>query len=335
MTPSRLLSPLLLASLFCAAGASPAFDFVVQTRSYQTKTPYRPQQTDAYEAAPAGYRPVYTEMLARHGSRGLTGFKADLALYNLWRQAQKEHALTPLGLKLGPDIQALMRANFLLGYGVDGIAKPGYGNETQQGIAEHTGLARRLVLRLPELFTDLPPSRKIVVVTSGKDRAVDSGQFFVRSLLASRPRLAAALEYPPSLAPRGDTQRAGRPDGTDRYLLYFHKLSSKQDQVSDPADPLYGTFQQSQAYQAYLQSDGLAQKERAILDQPRVGAASHTVLARLFTPAFVGRLARSAERAANTGSATFVSADGQFSSTLTGDGGDVIASPADAALALY
>ena len=62
--------------------------------------------------------------------------------------------------------------------------------------------------------------------------------------------------------------------------------------------------------QAYLQSDGLAQMVRAILDQPQVGAA-------------------------NTGSATFVSADGQFSSTLTGDGGDVIASPADAALALY
>jgi len=62
--------------------------------------------------------------------------------------------------------------------------------------------------------------------------------------------------------------------------------------------------------QAYLPSDGLAQMERAILDQPQVGAA-------------------------NTGGATFAGTDGQFSSTLTGDGDDLIASPTDAALALY
>ena len=120
--------------------------------NYQTKTPYQPQQDMAsYEAAPAGYAPVFTQMLARHGSRGLTGMKVDLALYNLWEQARKEAALTPLGRQLGPDILALMRANFVLGYGVAGISKPGYGNETQQGIAEHTDLARRMMARLPAL----------------------------------------------------------------------------------------------------------------------------------------------------------------------------------------
>ncbi len=40
---------------------------------YQTKTPYAPQQDAAtYEAAPAGYSTVYTELMARHGSRGLS-----------------------------------------------------------------------------------------------------------------------------------------------------------------------------------------------------------------------------------------------------------------------
>src|SRR5471032_264441 len=304
---------------------------------YQSKTPYAPQQEMAsYEAAPPGYRPVYTQMLARHGSRGLSSFKADLALYNLWRQAGRQHALTPLGQQLGPDIRQLMKANFLLGYGVDGISKPGYGNETMQGVDEHTQLAQRLYQRLPQLFKDAAgQSRQIVVVTSGKDRAVDSGYFFTRSLLGQQASLAPLLVYPDSLAPRTETSHDSRPKGTDRYLLYFHKLSIKQDQVADAADPLYSTYQASQSYQAWLKSDELRAREAAILAQPGLAAASKTVLERLFTPAFVAALAQGRYRVANTGTYSYTSADGKFTNTLIGDGDTVIASATDAALALY
>src|SRR5450830_1201731 len=277
---------------------------------YQSKTPYAPQQEMAsYEAAPPGYRPVYTQMLARHGSRGLSSFKADLALYNLWRQAGRQHALTPLGQQLGPDIRQLMKANFLLGYGVDGISKPGYGNETMQGVDEHTQLAQRLYQRLPQLFKDAAgQSRQIVVVTSGKDRAVDSGYFFTRSLLAQQASLAPLLAYPDSLAPRAETSHDSRPKGTDRYLLY---------------------------YQAWLKSDALRAREAAILAQPGLAAASKTVLERLFTPAFVASLEQGRYRVANTGTYSYTSADGKFTNTLIGDGDTVIASATDAALALY
>ncbi|MBB5368045.1 MULTISPECIES: histidine-type phosphatase [unclassified Janthinobacterium] len=304
---------------------------------YQSKTPYAPQQDMAsYEAAPPGYRPVYTQLLARHGSRGLSSFKADLALYNLWREAEKDGALTPLGQQLGPDIRQLMKANFLLGYGVDGISKPGYGNETMQGVAEHTQLAQRLYQRLPQLFNDAAgQSRQIVVVTSGKDRAVDSGYFFTRSLLAQQTSLAPLLAYPDSLAPRAETSHASRPKGTDRYLLYFHKLSVKQDQVADTADPLYATYQASQSYQAWLKSDELRAREAAILAQPRLASAAKAVLERLFTPAFVAALEQGRYRVANTGTYSYTSADGKFSNTLSGDGDTVIASATDAALALY
>lgn len=144
---------------------------------YQTKTPYQPQQDlKSYEAAPAGFAPVYTEMVARHGSRGLSSLKYDLAVYNMWKQAKADHALTPLGEQLGPDVLAIMKANFLLGYGIKGISQPGYGSETQTGIQEHQQLAARLLKRLPEYFTQVgqQQQRKITVITSGVAR----GRYF-------------------------------------------------------------------------------------------------------------------------------------------------------------
>lgn len=326
-----------VAVLSCAFLASTAG----AQQHYGTKTPYLPLQTMAsYEAPPAGYQPVYTQMLARHGSRGLSSMKSDLALYRLWQLAEKENALTPLGSTLGPDIEQLMRANALLGYGVKGISNPGYGNETQLGIAEHTQLAQRMRQRLPELFRSLDGAtqktpRQIVVVTSGKDRAVDSGHFFTQSLIAQQPGLAASVIYPPSLAPRAEQDHSSRPAGTDRFLLYFHKLSAKQDRVSDPDDPLFQTWQDSQAYQAWQKSDELRAAEAAVLVQPRLAAAAQALLARLFTPAFIAALDQGRYRAANDGTISHTSSDGKFTNTLSGDGEEVIASATDAALALY
>ena len=304
---------------------------------YQTKTPYQtPPDGAAYEAPPPGYRAVSTQLLARHGSRGLSGFKTDLALYRLWQEAEKEDALTPLGAQLGPDILALMKANFLLGYGVAGIGKPGYGNETLQGVAEHTQLAQRMHRRLPELFRDAAAGRRaIVVVTSGKDRAVDSGYFFTRSLVAQQAGLEPLLTYPASRAPRGESDHAGRPAGTDRYLLYFHKLGAKQDKVTASADPLHATYLASQAYQGWLESDELRARVAAIMTQPRLALAARATLERLFRPAFVAALDQGRHHVANTGGFSFTSADGKFTNTLAGDGDTEIASANDAALALY
>lgn len=57
-----------------------------QSKYYQTKTPYQPQQEiKNYEQTPNGFQPVFTELVVRHGSRGLSSLKYDLALYNLWK----------------------------------------------------------------------------------------------------------------------------------------------------------------------------------------------------------------------------------------------------------
>ncbi|NYE59163.1 hypothetical protein FHW58_000315 [Duganella sp. 1224] len=302
MKPLRLAAGAALSLLLSHARGEPF---------YQTKTPYAPQQASAsYEAAPAGYTAVYVQMLARHGSRGLSSFKTDLALYNLWQLARQRDALSPLGQRLGADLEAMMKANALLGYGVEGIGKPGYGNETLQGVDEHTGLAQRMIGRLPALFRDAETQRRrIVVRSSGKDRAADSAWFFSRSLIARQP----------GLAPLFDT-------AIDRPTLYFHKLNASQDAQVPPA---------TLAYQQWNKSGELTARKAAIHAAPRLHAAALATLGGLFTPDFIAALDQGRVSAANTGSRTYTSADGQFTARLTGDGETRIASAIDAALALF
>ncbi|WP_334043257.1 histidine-type phosphatase [Burkholderia ambifaria] len=301
---------------------------------YQTKTPYRPQQDAAtYEAPPAGYAPVYTELVARHGSRGLSGFKYDGAIYSMLVKAEADGALTALGAQLKADTYAMMKANALLGYGVPGISTPGYGNLTQTGIREHQQLAARLAQRLPALFAS--GGRQIVVVNSGQDRAVDSSTYFSAALVAAQPALAAAIMLP--AAPSGYPASApvAQPAGTNRFLLYFHSLKPATDLVTDTSDPYYATYQASQAYQAYSSDAAVADKLKTIKAAPQVVDVAQTALAALVSQAFIAKLGTDGYTFANTGTYTFTSSDGKFTNTLKGDGKTKIASAVDAVNVLY
>ncbi len=312
-------------------------------RFYQTKAPYRPQQdVSTYEAPPAGFSAVAVQMVARHGSRGLSSLKYDLAVYNMWAKAKADGALTPLGQQLGADVLAIMKANFLLGYGVAGISTPGYGNETQAGIQEHTLLAKRMLQRQSALWKQVGDAassapRQIVTVTSGVDRAVDSGNFFVQSLKSAQPALASLVSYPPAPAPYPDNGNAvAQPAGTDRFLLYFHKLVKATDLVSNTADPRYVTYQDSQTYQKYKSSDAdLLAKQAGLFSSDAARSAGRTLLLRLFTAAFVDKIDNGSYSFANTGSYTYTSSDGKFSSTLSGDGKTTIKTLGDAGALLY
>lgn len=301
---------------------------------YQTKTPYRPQQDAAtYEAPPAGYAPVYTELVARHGSRGLSGFKYDGAIYAMLVKAEADGALTALGAQLKADTYAMMKANALLGYGVAGISTPGYGNLTQTGIREHQQLAARLAQRLPALFS--AGNREIVVVNSGQDRAVDSSTFFSSSLVAAQPALAPAITLP--TAPSGYPASAPvvQPAGTNRFLLYFHSLKPATDLVTDTGNPYYATYQASQAYQAYANDATVAAKLNAIKAAPQAAEVAQTVLSALVSQAFIAKLGTSGYTFANTGTYAFTSSDGKFTNTLKGDGKTKIATAVDAVNVLY
>ncbi|MBS1187878.1 MAG: histidine acid phosphatase [Burkholderiaceae bacterium] len=326
------LSAISLLLAGCGGSGSDSGSSSTTAGYYATKTAYKPQQdASSYEAAPAGFSPVYVELVARHGSRGLSSMKYDDAVLNMWKKAKADNALTTLGAQLGPDVEKIMKANFLLGYGVSGISSPGYGNLTQVGITEHQELAKRMMSRMSSLFAALKTGAKtsprtIDVMNSGQDRAVDSSQFFANAIATQAPELAGTITTPPTI---------------DRYQLYFHKLGSS-DQVTDSSSINYTVYQNSQAYQAFdaaTDAGGYGTEVTAKIDAVRAldanKVAARTVLERLFTKEFVDKIDNGTYSFANNGSYTYNSADGKFTSTLTGNGKTKIKSMVDAAQLIY
>ncbi len=306
-----------------------------------SKQTYAPQQdASTYEAPPAGFAPVFTQLVARHGSRGESSPSSDLAVYDMWLAAQATHSLTKLGASLGPDLQRVIRANALLGYGVPGISAPGYGNLTLTGIVEHTQLAVRMASRTAPLLADVAARaasspRQIIVSTSGVNRAIDSSFFFTRSLEATVPGLAPLVVNSASLTAYPVNKPVTQAAGINRFQLYFHKLAAKTD-LPAATDPYYPVYQSSLAYQSYLASDPtMVAKVNSIVYSDAAKTAARAALLQVFTPAFVNALDAGGASYANTGSYTYTSTDGLFTTTITGDGGTVLANLVDAANALY
>ena len=56
--------------------------------SMSTKTPYAAEGSH-YTAPPQGFHAVNTQVVARHGSRGLSGFKYDAITMKVWQKAHE------------------------------------------------------------------------------------------------------------------------------------------------------------------------------------------------------------------------------------------------------
>ncbi|MEV5900066.1 histidine-type phosphatase [Streptomyces sp. NPDC052127] len=179
--------------------------------SYGTKATYSPtlesaraggppsgQSARSYQRPPAGFTPVFTENVSRHGSRSATdGEDADLILA-LWEKAEAAGRLTGKGEGFGPEVRALQAA----------MAKVGYGNLSGLGKEEIQDTAARTAARLPSLFAGIArDGEKIDVVSSGQGRATDSADLYAGALADADPALKPLI---------GATR-------TDKDLLYFHK----------------------------------------------------------------------------------------------------------------
>ncbi|MCX5140605.1 histidine-type phosphatase [Streptomyces sp. NBC_00338] len=216
---------------------------------YATKTPYAPQQNmRSYQRAPKGFVPVFTENVSRHGSRAASDSEDGDLILALWEKARSEGQLTRTGERFGGETKALLAA-------MDGI---GYGQLSGRGVREIQDTAARLEKRLPGLFRQIVrDSEQINVVSSGKDRAVDSGNLFAEALAENEPALAPLIT----------------PATTDPDLLYFHKSAGGAE------------------YRDYVDNDErLAATLDGITDQPASHAAARNVLGKIFEPAFVRRV---------------------------------------------
>jgi hypothetical protein len=171
------------------------------TDSYGTKAVYEPEQNSrSYQKAPAGFTPVFTENVSRHGSRSATDSSDGDLILALLDKAQAEGQLTAKGREFGPKAQALEAA----------MSTVGYGNLSARGKAEIQATATRMEKRLPSLFATIAKDKEpIDVVSSGQGRAVDSANLYGAALAQTDPDLASLI---------GATR-------TDKDLLYFHKAA--------------------------------------------------------------------------------------------------------------
>lgn len=255
MTIKRTFRPRLVvrftAVLLSAVGSG-------QTIYLGSKAPYAPQQdTATYEAPPSGFTTVFTQIVARHGSRGLSSPTNDLAIYNMWLAAQSSGGLTKAGERMGVEVLDVIRANAILGYNVPGITAPGYGNLTLRGIAEHTQLAQRLASRVNPLLSNAVSAtthRQVIVSNSGVNRANDSANYFTKSLGTAVPGIAPFIVNSDALTAYPVNAPVAQAAGINRFLLYFHKLAAKTD-LPSTSDAYLPVYQSSLDYQAYLAGD--------------------------------------------------------------------------------
>src|SRR5690554_1542251 len=170
---------------------------------YTSKTPYQAQEHYRnYSLPPAGYGLISIQHVARHGSRGLSSPDSDDLVLQLWLQAQREQALTPLGFELGTAVIELMRIHYKLGYGqLSGLGKQ-----------EHKDMAERVIARHAATIAELNTEKQFGVMHSGRSRARDSGVAFVNGWLAKRPN---------------DSQRF-LPDHANKQAVYFNSAEGSE-----------------------------------------------------------------------------------------------------------
>ena len=134
-----------------------------------------PTPTAKYTKAPAGYKPFYLSHYGRHGSRFHQPADHYHALYNTLAKADSLGKLTDLGKSL------LERAKYL-----DEYAAPRAGDLTQLGVAQHQGIAKRMVKNFPEVFKN---DAYIEAYASTSVRCVVSMAAFLEELHAQKPKI--------------------------------------------------------------------------------------------------------------------------------------------------
>ena len=134
-----------------------------------------PTPTAKYTKAPAGYKPFYISHYGRHGSRFHQPADHYHELYNTLPKADSLGKLTDLGKSL------LERAKYL-----DEYAAPRAGDLTQLGVAQHQGIAKRMVKNFPELFKN---DAYVEAYASTSTRCVVSMAAFLEELRAQKPKL--------------------------------------------------------------------------------------------------------------------------------------------------
>ena len=248
---------------------------------YSSKQPYIvPQQAldMSYSAAPEGYTITYTEMLARHGSRGLSSYKYD-ALLKLMGQTASE-----VGGFVSEEAEQAFMANVQAI--IDANVENGYGMLTGQGATQHQGIGTRAYQRNKALFDQAAADGETIEYeSSGEQRATESGENFKLGFdTASGYKLADSYVKPTAPAGEGDAAPFQKSPNT----LYFHKTDNPDgSEKDDPAAAI------ASRYEDFVDNDKIiANAEDYIEDVPQSEKASYDLMSQIFTDDFLKNIGK-------------------------------------------
>ena len=248
---------------------------------YSSKQPYiAPQQAldMSYSAVPEGYAITYTEMLARHGSRGLSSYKYD-ALLKLMGQTASE-----VGGFVSEEAEQTFMANVQAI--IDANVENGYGMLTGQGATQHQGIGSRAYQRNKQLFDQAAADGETIEYeSSGEPRATESGENFKKGFdQASGSELAGSYVTPTAPAGEGDAAPFQKSPDT----LYFHKTdnpdgSEKTGEAADIAS----------RYENFVENnETIANAEDYIENVDASVTVSYDLLSQIFTEDFLDNIGK-------------------------------------------
>ncbi len=246
---------------------------------YSSKQPYIvPQQAldMSYSAAPEGYAITYTEMLARHGSRGLSSYKYDALLKLMGETAAEENGFVSEEARntFMSNVQAIIDAN----------VENGYGMLTGQGATQHQGIGTRAYQRNKALFDQAAADGETIEYeSSGEQRATESGENFKLGFdTASGYKLADSYVKPTAPAGEGDAAPFQKSPNT----LYFHKTDNPDgSEKDDPAAAI------ASRYEDFVDNDKIiANAEDYIENVDASVTVSYDLLSQIFTEDFLEKV---------------------------------------------
>lgn len=226
----------LLVSAGAFQGATALSGVADETNLYMgSKTPYVPHQdASTYEKAPANCKPIYLNLLSRHGSRMIGGRDDIQDLLKDLEGAKTQSSLSRDGENVYKWLKELNE-------------KPEFGLLTQLGEKEQFGLGQRAFANYPELFEN----KRVTLGSTFKKRTVQSRDAFKKGLKAHATHAIYfeeregkrcedfQLRYFDSCSRYQDSYKKENKKRKNKYAAKFLEEDSKMSHVKDSVSKLF------------------------------------------------------------------------------------------------
>ena len=228
-TYQRILAAVLLTWGVAAGGygqSRSAFDHITKDRRFSASNYciYPDTQLQKHTPPPAGKRPFYLSHYGRHGSRYLNQRKAYDIPCQVLRTADSLGKLTDTGRNIKRQLELIINES-----------EGHWGDLTQLGKQQHRGIARRMMIRYPEIF-------------EGKAHIDAKSTMTTRCILSMGSAVQAMVAKNPKLQVKMDASRH------DMYYLNYQDKQLRDSMVTPATQRAYDAYREKRKNNPRLMS---------------------------------------------------------------------------------